>query len=166
VVRLHEALEPFLELSALRRCVAEQRDIYEALRVDKPPQELRAMMETLAAVLRPVGREQIRSPSDIAGVLMFEMGALTQEELRTVLLDTKNRVMGIHTVYKGSLNAAMIRVGEVFKEAVKRNAAAIIVSHNHPSQDCTPSPEDVLVTRSIVEAGKLLDTDVLDVVSP
>jgi DNA repair protein RadC len=162
IVRLHEALEPFLDLTDLRRVVAEQRDVYEALRVDKPPQELRALMATLAAVLGPVAREQIRSPADVAGMLMLSMGSLDQEELRTVLLDTKNRVMGLHTVYKGSLNASMVRVGEVFKEAVKRNAAAIIISHNHPSQDPTPSPEDVLVTRSIVEVGKLLDTEVLD----
>src|SRR5215213_3484778 len=86
IVRLHEALEPFIDLRDLRRCVAEQRDIYEALRVDKPPQELRAMMETLAAVLRPVGREQIRNPGDVAGMLMLQMGHLTQEEFRTVLL--------------------------------------------------------------------------------
>jgi DNA repair protein RadC len=102
------------------------------------------VLDTLVALLTPVAREQIRSPADVAGVLLLEMGALTQEELRMVLLDTKNRVMGIHTVYKGSLNAA------------------IVIAHNHSSQDCTPSPEDVLVTRSIVEAGKLLETDVLD----
>src|SRR5215216_2634004 len=86
IVRLHEALEPFIDLPDLRRCVAEQRDVYEALRVDKPPQELQAMIETLAAVLRPVAREQVRSPADIAGMLMVEMGHLTQEEFRTVLL--------------------------------------------------------------------------------
>src|SRR5207247_2718380 len=82
--------------------------------------------------------------------------------LRTVLLDTKNRVQAISTVYIGSLNASMVRVGEIFKEALKRNSAALIVSHNHPSGDPTPSPEDVLVTRKIVQTGKLLDVDVLD----
>jgi DNA repair protein RadC len=95
-------------------------------------------------------------------MLMIQMGHLTQEELRTVLLDTKNRMMGIHTVYKGSLNAAMIRVGEVYQEAIKRNAAAIVLCHNHPSNDPRPSPEDVLVTRSILEAGKLLDCEMTD----
>jgi hypothetical protein len=162
IVRLHAALEPFIDLLDLRRCVAEQRDIYAALRVDKPPQELRAMMETLAAVLRPVAREQIRSPADIAGMLMLQMGHLTQEEFRTVLLDTKNRVMGIHTVYKGSLNTAMIRVGEVFREAIKRNSAAIVACHNHPSGDPTPSPEDLLVTGQLFEASKILDCELMD----
>jgi DNA repair protein RadC len=105
---------------------------------------------------------QVKSPADIAQVLMAEMSHLDQEQLRTVLLDTKNRIQTIHTVYIGSLNASMVRVGEVFKEAIRRNSAAILVSHNHPSGDATPSPEDVLVTREIGRAGKMLDIDVLD----
>ena len=107
-------------------------------------------------------RFQIRSPTDAASLLMAEMAHLDQEHLRTVLLDTKNRVQTIHTVYVGSLNSAIIRVGEVFKEAVRRNSAALIVAHNHPSGDPTPSSEDLLVTRQIIDAGKLLDVEVLD----
>ena len=107
-------------------------------------------------------RFQIKSPADAAGLLMLEMSHLDQEHLRTVLLDTKNRVQAISTVYVGSLNASIIRVGEVFKEALRRNSAALIVVHNHPSGDPTPSPEDVLVTREIVAAGVLLDVEVLD----
>src|SRR6266545_7844634 len=107
-------------------------------------------------------RFQIKSPSDAANLLMLEMSHLDQEHLRTVLLDTKNRVQVISTVYIGSLNASLIRVGEIFKEALKRNSAALIVVHNHPSGDPTPSPEDVLVTREIISAGKLLDVDILD----
>jgi DNA repair protein RadC len=107
-------------------------------------------------------RRQVKSPTDIADLLLLEMSHLDQEHLRTVLLDTKNRVQAISTVYIGSLNASMIRVGEIFKEAIRRNSAALIVTHNHPSGDPTPSPEDVLVTREIVQAGKLLDVDILD----
>jgi DNA repair protein RadC len=107
-------------------------------------------------------RAQIKSPSDVAQLLMLEMSHLDQEHLRTVLLDTKNRVQVISTVYIGSLNSSLIRVGEVFREAVKRNSASLIVVHNHPSGDPTPSPEDVLVTREIVSAGSLLDVEVLD----
>jgi DNA repair protein RadC len=162
IVRLHEALEPFISLPELRRCVAERQDIYQALRVDAPPKEVRAMMETLAAMLRPVGREQIKRPTDAAGFLMVQLGALDHEEFWTVLLDTKNRVIKTHQVYKGALDRAMSRVGEVFKEAIKCNAAALIASHNHPSTDCTPSPEDVLITRELVAVGKLLETDFLD----
>lgn len=107
-------------------------------------------------------RRQIKSPGDAADLLLLEMSHLDQEHLRTVLLDTKNRVQAICTVYIGSLNTSMIRVGEIFKEAIRRNSAALIVAHNHPSGDPTPSPEDVLVTREIVAAGKLLDVDILD----
>ena len=107
-------------------------------------------------------RPQVRSPADAANLLMPEMMTLEQEHLKVVLLDTKNRVMRITTLYVGSLNTTMIRVGEVFREAIRTNAAAIIVAHNHPSTDPTPSPEDVAVTRQIVEAGKLIDIDVLD----
>ncbi len=107
-------------------------------------------------------RFQIRSPADVAQLMQLEMSHLDQEHLRSICLDTKNRVQKIHTVYVGSLNTAVIRVGEVFKEALKLNSAAIIVVHNHPSGDPTPSPEDVLVTRQIVAAGQLLDVEVLD----
>ena len=90
------------------------------------------------------------------------MSALEQEELRVILLDTRNTIMDIVTVYKGSLNSSQVRVGELFKEAIRRNAAAVILIHNHPSGDPEPSPDDVAVTRSIVEAGKLMDIQVLD----
>lgn len=107
-------------------------------------------------------RFQIRSPSDAAQLMQIEMSHLDQEHLRAICLDTKNRVQKVHTVYVGSLNASLIRIGEIFKEAIRLNSAAVIIVHNHPSGDPTPSPEDVLVTRQIVEAGKLLDIDVLD----
>lgn len=83
-------------------------------------------------------RFQIKSPTDAAQLLMLEMGHLDQEHLRTVLLDTKNRVQAVSTVYVGSLNASMVRVGEVFKAALKHNSAALIVAHNHPSGDRAP----------------------------
>ena len=107
-------------------------------------------------------KPRIQSPQDAANLVLYEMGALDQEHLRVLLLDTRNQVMQVVDVYKGSLNSSVIRVGEVFRAAVQRNAAAIIVAHNHPSGDPTPSPEDVAVTRAIVEAGELLDIEVLD----
>ncbi|NJN67644.1 MAG: DNA repair protein RadC [Chloroflexaceae bacterium] len=107
-------------------------------------------------------RVQIMSPADVARLMMVEMSHLDQEHLRVLCLDTKNRVQKTHTVYIGSLNTSLVRVGEVFKEGLKLNSAAIIVVHNHPSGDPTPSPEDVAVTRQMVEAGRLLDIDVLD----
>lgn len=108
------------------------------------------------------GRPQIRCPADAAQLLMAEMSGLEQEEFRVVLLDTKNRVLGIPTIYVGSLHTVVVRTGEVFREAIRANAASIIAVHNHPSTDCSPSPEDLDVTRSLVEAGKLLSIELLD----
>lgn len=113
-------------------------------------------------VAAPHERPQIRQPADAANLLMAELSLLSQEHLRTVLLDTRNRVISIPTIYIGSLNAASVRVGEVFREAIRANCASMIVVHNHPSGDPTPSPEDVRVTEMLVEAGKLLDVAVLD----
>jgi DNA repair protein RadC len=126
--------------------------------------ELRAAFELGRRLLvtAPESRPQVKSPADAANLLLGEMAMLEQEHLRTILLDTKNHVLKIHTVYIGSLNTAVVRVGELFREAIRANSAAVIVAHNHPSGDPTPSPEDVQVTRQIVQAGKLLDIDVLD----
>jgi DNA repair protein RadC len=107
-------------------------------------------------------RTIIHSPDDAAAIVQYEMGALETEHLRTILLDTRNRVIKIAEIYKGSLNTSVIRVGEVFRDAVRANAASIIVVHNHPSGDPTPSPEDVAVTRAIIDAGELLNIEVLD----
>jgi len=104
----------------------------------------------------------INSPDDAADLVMYEMSVLEQEELRVILLDTRNRMIDTITVYKGSLNSSQVRVGELFKEAIRRNAAGVIIIHNHPSGDPTPSPDDVTITRAIIQAGKLLDIDVLD----
>jgi DNA repair protein RadC len=110
----------------------------------------------------PEERSQIRSPGDAANLVLTEMGLLEQEHLRVMLLDTKNRVLSTETVYKGSLNTSLIRVAELFRPAIRANCASLIVLHNHPSGDPTPSPEDVAVTRQIVKAGQLLDIEVLD----
>lgn len=110
----------------------------------------------------PEEKLAINSPADAAALVQYEMSALEQEHLRVILLDRRNRVLAIVEVYKGSVNSSQVRVGELFKEAIRANASAIIVTHNHPSGDPTPSPDDVAVTRAIVQAGKLLDIDVLD----
>ena len=113
-------------------------------------------------VAAPSEKPMVRSPADAANMLMAEMSLLQQEHLRTVLLDTRNRVLSIPTIYVGSLNMAAVRVGDVFREAIRSNSASMIVVHNHPSGDPSPSPDDVQVTRMIVEAGSLLNIDVLD----
>jgi len=113
-------------------------------------------------LVSPEERPQIRSPEDVAALLMVEMGHLDQEQLRTILLDTRHQVMRQIVVYQGNVNTSLVRVGELFREAVRENCAAVIIAHNHPSGDATPSPEDVAVTKEIVAAGRLLDIEVLD----
>ncbi len=114
------------------------------------------------ASLSPDERVEVRSPADVANLVLLEMGHLEQEHLRVVLLNTKNQVVGIDEVYKGSVNTSLIRAGELFREAVRQGCPSIIVVHNHPSGDPTPSREDIEVTRQLVEAGRLLDIEVLD----
>jgi len=113
-------------------------------------------------IAAPHERPQITSPADAANLLMLEMGHLEQEHLRVLLLDTKNCVLASRNVYKGNVNTSVIRIAELFRVAIRHNSTAMIIAHNHPSGDPTPSPEDVRVTRQIVEAGDLLDIEVLD----
>ena len=112
--------------------------------------------------LSPEQQPEIRTPDDAFRLLQPDMQFLTREHLKTLLLNTKNRVLAVNTVYEGSVNSATVRIAEVFREAVRRDCPQLIVAHNHPSGDPTPSPEDVGVTRQLVDAGKLLDIAVLD----
>ncbi|MEZ4496469.1 MAG: DNA repair protein RadC [Thermomicrobiales bacterium] len=107
-------------------------------------------------------RPKISTPDDVVNLMGLEMSLLDQEELRVVLLDTKYRVLNVRTIYRGSVNQAQVRVGEVFRDAVRSNAVAIVVVHNHPSGDPTPSAADVSLTEDLVAAGRLLDIDLLD----
>ena len=93
---------------------------------------------------------------------MPEMSLLEQEQLRVLLLDTKNRVLGISMVYQGSLHTNVIRVGELFREAIRRNCASVIIAHNHPSGDATPSAEDRALTARLKQAGELIGITMLD----
>ena len=127
--------------------------------------QLKAALE-IGRRMREVGpeeRPQVGTPEDAFRLLQFELGALEQEEMWLLLLDTRNRMIGRpRPIYRGSLNSTSLRVGELFREAVRQNAASIVVAHNHPSGDPTPSPEDVKVTADIAAAGKLLDVELLD----
>jgi len=104
----------------------------------------------------------VRGPEDVNAYLGPELAALAQEQLRVVLLDTKNHVLGVTLVYQGGVNAISVRLADCFREAVRLGAAAVILVHNHPSTDPTPSPEDVRLTSEAGRAGDLLGIDVLD----
>ncbi|HSM25918.1 MAG TPA: DNA repair protein RadC [Anaerolineaceae bacterium] len=107
-------------------------------------------------------KTSFHSPEEVASYVQYEMAALDQEQLRVILLDTRNRLQKVINLYTGSLNSSTVRIGELFKDAIRHNAASIILVHNHPSGDPSPSPEDINLTRAAVQAGKLLDIEVLD----
>jgi len=111
--------------------------------------------------VRPEGKI-VRNPADVAGYLGPELADLAQEQLRAMLLDTKNRVLGTSLVYQGGLNCIVVRLADCFREAVRANAAAILLVHNHPSHDPAPSSEDVRVTREAGQVGDLLGIELLD----
>jgi DNA repair protein RadC len=114
------------------------------------------------AALRADERPVVRSPADLADLLMGEMALLEQEQLRVALLNVRNHVLAIPMVYQGSVHTSVVRVGEIVREPVRQNAAAVIVVHNHPSGDPAPSGEDLRLTRELMQAGTLLDIEVLD----
>ena len=156
-------LHTFHGISGLHRASVQELQSQHGLGEAKAAQ-IKAAIELGRRMLleSPEERPAVNSPADAAALVMYEMSALEQEHLRVILLDIRNRVLDIVEVYHGSVNSSQVRVGEVFKEAVRRNAPALIVVHNHPSGDPAPSPDDVAVTRAMVQAGKLMDVDVLD----
>lgn len=111
---------------------------------------------------QPQERPQIKSPEDVYLLLGSEMADLDQEQLRVLLLDTKNRVIRTATVYQGSVNSAQVRVAELFRDAVRANAPSIILVHNHPSGDPEPSRADAQITREAARVGDLLGVEVID----
>ena len=114
---------------------------------------------------RPEGPEDppsINCPEDVRKLLGPEMSGLAQEQLRVLLLNTRNQVVGQRIIYQGNVSSAIVRNAEVFRPAVIEAVPSIIVSHNHPSQDPTPSPEDAALTRELAQAGKLLGIELLD----
>jgi len=164
VLRLAERLlSQFQDLAGLARASVAELTNVKGVGPAKAV-EIKAALEIGRRLMAsaPQERPRVTSPSDAANLLMSEMMFLEQEHLRLILLDTRNRVLNTPTIYIGSLNTSVVRIGELFRAAIKENAAAFIVAHNHPSGDPSPSPEDVNVTKQIVEAGKLLDIELLD----
>ncbi len=111
---------------------------------------------------RPIERVIINSPEEAANLIRYEMSGLDHEEIWTMLLDTRNKLIEIKHIYVGSLNSAFARTAEIFKPAILANAAGIILAHNHPSGESNPSPEDIAMTRNLVQAGRMLDIDLVD----
>ncbi len=156
-------LQTFGGISGIHRASFDELSNQKGIKLAKAAQIKAAIELGRRLVLEsPEERPIVHSPADAAELVQYEMSALEQEELRVLLLDTRNRVQHIETVYRGSVNSSQVRVAEIFKAAIRRNATNLIVIHNHPSGDPTPSPDDVAITRAILQAGELLDVKLLD----
>jgi len=120
--------------------------------------ELGRRVYTLAGQPRP----QITEPADAATLLMADLAYAKQEQLHILCLNSKNQVVHQELIYQGTVSRSQVRAAEVFRPAVMRTCPAIIVAHNHPSGDPTPSPEDVEATEQLRQAGELLDIELVD----
>jgi DNA repair protein RadC len=126
--------------------------------------QLKAALELGLRLAReaPEERTLVRSAEDVANLLRTEMSLLDQESVRCVMLDTRMRVMGIEEVHRGSVHTTHVRIAEVFRPAIRANATHMVLVHNHPSGDPTPSAPDITLTKGIIEAGKLMDIELQD----
>lgn len=115
-----------------------------------------------AVMLEPTDLVQINGPGDVADLLMGEMRYLDKEHFKVVLLNAKHRVIDIVTVSVGCLDSSLVHPREVFKECLRRNSARVIMVHNHPSGDPTPSYDDIAITQRLASSGLILGIDVLD----
>lgn len=126
--------------------------------------QIKAAVEVGRRLARIVPEERviISSPQDVADQVQYKMAHLDQEELWVLLLDSRNQLIRIEQLYRGTLNSSSVRPAEVFRMGIRHNAAAVIVVHNHPSGDPAPSPEDVQLTRTLIDGGHLIEMPVLD----
>jgi len=159
----YELLARFQGLAGLARASIAELCTVDGIGPAKAAQ-LKAALELGRRLLLAADNDkpQVKGPADVANLLMAEMEYLEQEHFKVVLLNSKNRIMAAPTIYIGTANTTYIRVAEVLKPAIRQGAVAMILVHNHPSGDPTPSPEDVAVTKQIVAAAKLVDIQVLD----
>lgn len=107
-------------------------------------------------------RWQVHGPRDVADQLILQLGTLEREELHVLVLNTRNVVIDQVRVYQGNVSSSIVRIGELFRRAVEVHASAILICHNHPSGDVTPSPDDLRLTSEALAAGRLLDIALLD----
>ena len=126
--------------------------------------QLKAAVEVGRRLARSRPKEQviITNPQDVADQVQYKMANLEQEELWVLLLDSRNQLIRIEQLYRGTLNSSSVRPAEIYRTGIRHNAAALIIVHNHPSGDPAPSPEDVQLTRTLIDAGNMLEMPVLD----
>jgi DNA repair protein RadC len=161
---LRAALSAYgLSLRQLRQLASQPgADLRAALGDPSPPPALLALLDLQAAMLTPTRREPVRSPADVAALLMLRLDHLDQEQLVTVCLDARRCVQEVALIYRGTVSQALVRVAEVFRPAVRLNSSAIILAHNHPSGAPEPSAADIELTGCCAQAGRALDIALVD----
>jgi len=112
-------------------------------------------------LVKETRKERIRSPEDVARVCA-DIGELAQETFHVLILNAKNNLANRHMVTIGLADASLVHPREVFRPAIAENATAIVLTHNHPSGDPTPSAEDIKITKQLIEAGRILNIAVQD----
>ena len=160
--QLREAAAAYLDLDHLRRLAATPGNLWNAIRADAIPDEVRGLLALLHVLLTPPISTTISSPADVAGMLMAEAASIQHERLWVICLSTKNHVIAIDRLYDGCLNSSPVRASEVYRRAIQLNAAAIILAHTHPSGDVTPSADDIVITKQLISAGEVLDIALTD----
>jgi DNA repair protein RadC len=159
----YQLLTAFRSLQRLSHATVSELTLIPGIGLTKAA-SIKAALELARRMDLPVvDAPMIQTPEDAAAVLIPKMGHLEKEHLFVLPLNTRNRLIGEPVeIYNGSLNTNLVRVAEVFRPALQANAAAVLVAHNHPSGDVRPSPEDIAITKVFVDAGKLLDIELLD----
>lgn len=156
-------LQTFEDLDALKRTSLEELQQIKGIGKIKAI-EIKAMMELGVRISHSKSPKlgQILSTRDAGEWLMKEMSDLHQEYLVVIFLNTKNEIIRKQTIFKGSLNSSVAHPREIFKEAVKYPTARLIIAHNHPSGDTTPSQADIQFTHRMIDCGELMGIDLLD----
>ncbi|HBA53939.1 RadC family protein [Syntrophorhabdus aromaticivorans] len=158
-----DLVRKFGSVKGLSRATAEELSKVKGIGIAKAAQILAcfelAIRQDLEGEMEDL---DIRDPADVVKMVRAGLRDKAKEHFKLVLLNTRNRVIGISTISIGTLNASLVHPREVFKEAVVRSAASVILVHNHPSNDLEPSEEDIRITRRMVEAGKIMGIEVLD----
>ncbi|NLJ87128.1 MAG: DNA repair protein RadC [Firmicutes bacterium] len=157
-----QVLAHFGSLRELREARCEELQAIEGIGLAKAAQILAALelgRRVQASVRMPT---VVRTPQDASDLVMEHLRYLDREVMRLLLLDSKHQVIATPVVSVGTLNASMVHPREIFKECIRRSAAAVIAVHNHPSGDPSPSSEDIQVTKRLFQAGEILGIDLLD----
>ena len=153
-----------IDIEKLPNSLKELRESADTMEItDLQKNKINALFEVSGRICKErIDTDKISSPNDAAMLVMEEMRYLQKEHFKIMLLDTKNNVKKISEISVGSLNGSIVHPREVFKEAVINSCSSIILAHNHPSGECEPSHEDIVLTNRLDECGKIMGIRVLD----